>query len=128
MSARFEHVDPLTSTTIHATTYPYGRSVDEHGWQIQLEKEGDLADLTYRVIRLPVEQALRLAVVILGSYRAPGRATRLLGPSEVGAMFGVNTKTVTRWAVEGKLAAIRTPGGHRRYAIAAVLELLGDGS
>lgn len=39
----------------------------------------------------------------------------LLTPSEVAAMFRVNPKTVTRWARSGKLSAIRTLGGHRRF-------------
>ena len=39
----------------------------------------------------------------------------LLTPSEVAAMFRVNPKTVTRWARAGKLNAIRTLGGHRRF-------------
>jgi len=39
----------------------------------------------------------------------------LLTPAEVAAMFRVNPKTVTRWARSGKLTAIRTLGGHRRF-------------
>lgn len=39
----------------------------------------------------------------------------LLTPAEVAKMLRVDTKTVTRWAKSGKLAFIRTPGGHRRY-------------
>ena len=40
----------------------------------------------------------------------------LLTPSEVAAMFRVNPKTVTRWARAGKISAIRTLGGHRRFS------------
>lgn len=43
------------------------------------------------------------------------RAESLLTPSEVAALFRVNPKTVTRWARAGKLTAIRTLGGHRRF-------------
>lgn len=39
----------------------------------------------------------------------------LLTPAEVAAMFRVNPKTVTRWARAGKISAIRTLGGHRRF-------------
>jgi excisionase family DNA binding protein len=39
----------------------------------------------------------------------------LLTPAEVAAMFCVEPKTVTRWAVAGKIHAVRTMGGHRRY-------------
>lgn len=41
-------------------------------------------------------------------------------------MFRVDPKTVTRWAKAGKLSAIRTLGGHRRYRESEVKELLGD--
>jgi excisionase family DNA binding protein len=39
----------------------------------------------------------------------------LLTPSEVARMMRVNPKTVTRWAKAGKLPAIKTIGGHRRF-------------
>ena len=39
----------------------------------------------------------------------------LLTPSEVAVMFRVSPKTVTRWARAGKLTAMRTLGGHRRF-------------
>jgi excisionase family DNA binding protein len=48
----------------------------------------------------------------------------LLTPSEVAAMFRVDPKTVTRWARAGKLSAIRTLGGHRRYRESEVRQLL----
>ena len=48
----------------------------------------------------------------------------LLTPSEVAAMFRVNPKTVTRWARAGKISAIRTLGGHRRYRESEVRALL----
>ena len=48
----------------------------------------------------------------------------LLTPAEVAALFRVDPKTVTRWAKAGKLSAIRTLGGHRRYRAAEVSALL----
>ena len=48
----------------------------------------------------------------------------LLTPSEVAKIFRVDPKTVTRWAKAGKLASIRTLGGHRRYHAAEVARLL----
>jgi excisionase family DNA binding protein len=48
----------------------------------------------------------------------------LLTPGEVAAMLGVDPKTVSRWARAGKLSAIRTPGGHRRYSKTEVTGLL----
>ncbi|MHA3948099.1 BldC family transcriptional regulator [Cellulomonas bogoriensis] len=55
------------------------------------------------------------------SQDAPGA---LLTPSEVASMFRVDPKTVTRWAKAGKLSAIRTLGGHRRYSETEVRSLL----
>ena len=48
----------------------------------------------------------------------------LLTPSEVAQMFRVDPKTVTRWAKAGKLTAIKTLGGHRRYRESEVKALL----
>ena len=48
----------------------------------------------------------------------------LLTPSEVAALFRVDPKTVTRWAIAGKLTSIRTLGGHRRYKESEVTALL----
>jgi excisionase family DNA binding protein len=39
----------------------------------------------------------------------------ILTPEQVASMFGVDPKTVTKWAAAGKIESIRTPGGHRRY-------------
>jgi len=49
----------------------------------------------------------------------------LLTPAEVGALFRVDPKTVTRWANTGKLTSLRTLGGHRRYRESEVRHLLG---
>lgn len=50
----------------------------------------------------------------------------LLRPSEVAEIFGVRTPTIARWAREGRLTPVRTPGGHRRYTRAGIRELLGQ--
>ena len=56
-------------------------------------------------------------------------AEALLTPAEVGALFRVDPKTVTRWAKAGKLTSVRTLGGHRRYRESEVRALLrGAGS
>jgi excisionase family DNA binding protein len=39
----------------------------------------------------------------------------LMTPGEVGAKFRVSPKTVSRWARQGLLPEVLTPGGHRRY-------------
>ena len=45
-------------------------------------------------------------------------------PAEVAELFRVDPKTVTRWADAGKISAVRTLGGHRRYQRDQVLALL----
>ncbi|HVM18656.1 MAG TPA: BldC family transcriptional regulator [Egibacteraceae bacterium] len=49
----------------------------------------------------------------------------LLTPSEVAKLFRVDPKTVTRWARSGKLSAVRTLGGHRRYRVSEISAILG---
>lgn len=39
----------------------------------------------------------------------------LMTPAEVAAVFSVSPKTVARWSRSGKLTALRTLGGHRRF-------------
>lgn len=58
------------------------------------------------------------------SMQRPNDHEVLLTPSEVAAMFRVDPKTVTRWAKAGKITAIRTLGGHRRYRKSEVESLL----
>jgi excisionase family DNA binding protein len=50
----------------------------------------------------------------------------LLTPSEVAQLFRVNPKTVTRWARAGKLNAIRTLGGHRRFRSSEIQRCLDE--
>lgn len=49
---------------------------------------------------------------------------RLLTPGEVAEVFRVDPKTVTRWALAGRIASVRTPGGHRRFWASSVYALL----
>ena len=59
--------------------------------------------------------------------RTSGEAQeQLLTPSEVAELFRVDPKTVTRWAVSGRMGSIRTPGGHRRYRQSEVHQLLAE--
>lgn len=51
------------------------------------------------------------------------RDERLMTPSEVASLFGVDPRTVTRWATAGRLTPVRTPGGHRRYRRTEVMAL-----
>lgn len=44
-------------------------------------------------------------------------------PSDIAALFGVDPKTVTRWATAGLIPFFRTLGGHRRYHKNEVVEL-----
>ena len=39
----------------------------------------------------------------------------LLTPAEVARIFRVDPKTVSRWAIAGKIDSVRTLGGHRRF-------------
>lgn len=50
--------------------------------------------------------------------------TETMTPAEVADRFRVDPRTVVRWAHAGRLASIRTLGGHRRYSTAQVEALL----
>jgi len=52
---------------------------------------------------------------------------RLLTPHQVAQMFRVDPKTVARWASNGWIGSIRTPGGHRRFRETEVRALLASG-
>lgn len=47
----------------------------------------------------------------------------MLTPGEVARIFRVDPRTVTRWAKQGKLNCVFTPGGTRRYRKTEVMEL-----
>ena len=53
---------------------------------------------------------------------APGPG-KMLTPAQVAEIWGVDPKTVGRWARAGKLTSILTPGGHRRFSEADVRSL-----
>jgi excisionase family DNA binding protein len=54
-------------------------------------------------------------------------ALGLMTPGEVAAILHVDANTVARWSNDGKLRAVRTPGGHRRYYAVEVLEIARNG-
>lgn len=49
---------------------------------------------------------------------------RLLTPAEVAALWRVDIKTVSRWALNERIPSIRTPGGHRRFKESEMRALL----
>ena len=63
----------------------------------------------------------------MSPYHLPTpRPDALLTPSEVATSFGVNPKTVARWAESGRLSVVRTLGGHRRFYRDEVRYLLAE--
>lgn len=49
---------------------------------------------------------------------------KLLTTGKVAEMFAVDPKTVTRWARDGKLPYLSTPGGHRRFSERVILDYM----
>lgn len=45
----------------------------------------------------------------------------LMKPGEVAALFGVDPRTVSRWALSKGLTWVKTPGGHRRFFTKEIL-------
>ena len=50
----------------------------------------------------------------------------LLRRTQVALLFGVFPPTVTRWAREGRIPSVLTPGGQRRFPKQAIQRLLED--
>lgn len=48
----------------------------------------------------------------------------VLMPGEVAELFRVDPRTVKRWGTEGTLTILPTPGGHSRFALLEVMNLL----
>jgi excisionase family DNA binding protein len=63
-------------------------------------------------------------MAVTDAAQAPLTQGALLTPGEVAVLFRVDPKTVTRWAQAGKLSAVRTLGGHRRFHESEVRALL----
>lgn len=49
------------------------------------------------------------------AHPAPIAKIEFLSRGEVSRLFGVSASTVTRWARQGLLKTLRTPGGHYRF-------------
>lgn len=49
------------------------------------------------------------------SARGGQAKSAFLSRREVSRLFGVSVSTVTRWARQGLLKTLRTPGGHYRF-------------
>ena len=61
--------------------------------------------------------------MVINATRRQGSPDVLMTPAEVAAMFRVSPKTVARWSRAGKLTALRTLGGHRRFRVEEVKAL-----
>jgi excisionase family DNA binding protein len=66
----------------------------------------------------------RSTIMAANTIESPLSQGALLTPGEVAVLFRVDPKTVTRWAQAGKLSAVRTLGGHRRFHESEVRSLL----
>lgn len=53
-------------------------------------------------------------------YNAAEPPPEVLKPGDLARMFGVDPKTVNKWAKEGRLPSFRTLGGHLRFHAADV--------
>jgi len=51
-------------------------------------------------------------------------AEQLLTSHEVGSLLQVNPSSVKKWVNDGRIAAFRTPGGHRRIRVADLIDFL----
>lgn len=50
---------------------------------------------------------------------------RLISIGKTAELLGTTTGNLRRWDAEGKLSAVRTQGGHRRYRLSDIQRLQG---
>ena len=73
----------------------------------------------------PEELRRRIARTLYAERERPDWIDeQLLRPGQVAALFQVSRRTISDWARAGKLDAIVTPGGHRRFRATQVRALL----
>ncbi len=65
---------------------------------------------------------------IAAASEAARGGTDLLTPAEAARKLGVTPNTVTRWSRAGKIAAIQTMGGHRRFRRSEIERILLESS
>ncbi|WP_053227575.1 EAL domain-containing protein [Solirubrobacter soli] len=54
----------------------------------------------------------------------PSTSAATVGLSEAAEALGVSASTLRRWANTGRIGAIRTPGGHRRFSVSEIRRLV----
>jgi excisionase family DNA binding protein len=59
---------------------------------------------------------------------APAGKAAFLSRGDVSRLFGVSVSTVTRWARQGLLKTLRTPGGHYRFPAEETRRAAGGGN
>jgi excisionase family DNA binding protein len=59
-----------------------------------------------------------------GSEMKDAPDDELLRPREAAEIFGVRPTTIARWARQGRMTPLHTPGGHRRYRRSGIRDLL----
>ena len=50
--------------------------------------------------------------------------SELTTPNKAAKILGVNTNTLRNWEVSGKIIAVKTLGGHRRYKLEHIEKIL----
>ncbi|GAB2821063.1 hypothetical protein GCM10027176_26800 [Actinoallomurus bryophytorum] len=58
--------------------------------------------------------------------KSTGSGDDLLRPREAAQLFGVRPATLAQWSRQGKLAALCTPGAHRRYSRTQINGILSE--
>lgn len=58
-----------------------------------------------------------------GQAEKPVKPKKFLTSKDIADHYSVSTKTVRVWAKKGKLKAVTTLGGHRRYKPSALKDL-----
>jgi excisionase family DNA binding protein len=126
--ANFEGIGKETALAVKWRWHASNRRDTHHGMprrsEAELTETGRLFRAKLRQLREQERPRARRAKrrspahrrrIDLASVESPPGDDDVLGPLEMGQLFGVHPKTVTRWATDEGLPSFRTIGGHRRF-------------
>ena len=124
---RRARLEPPVPVPVPVTVQSVGEIVA--GFDVQTPPEPQFIDLV-RAERddRDVESRRRAAGRGPGRVELPVDRDELLTPAEAARKLGVTPNTVTRWSRAGKISAIQTMGGHRRFRLSEIERVLCDGS